>query len=125
MYLATVPIEFVFLILLTCIQVGVASAFISMIPLFLFTVAKLILVRYSFTEQQKSRTLQAERFNILDESIQANKVVKFQNMEPDQIGKMEKLRKDEEKCLLYYISSNASSLWVQLFLAPMMAWVSV
>lgn len=123
-YLVSVPIEIAFLVYLSCTQVGVAPAFVSMASLAGFMMLKLGFVKVASVKQTAARTILSERFAILSEAISSNSVVKLMGTLDSVLETLGVMRKREERKMVWQTLSNTISLTGQCSLAPLMAWAS-
>ena len=123
-YLVVIPIEVSVLMWLACTQVGVASAFIAMVPFVLFAAGKMVFVSVAAKRLKGARELSSLRFGVLHEGITGNIVVKLFGYFDMLMAKMDKIRSKETPRLLWGVASTSTTLWLSMFLGPAMAWVA-
>jgi hypothetical protein len=124
-WLFTSPIEGGVCFALSCLTVGADVACLSLaVFVFVFGI-KLLLMRRAAGQQEKARVINAERFGLLSEAINANAVVKLTGVDNMMLEGLKKMRAREERRLWWMAASNAASILITVSLAPAMAWVSM
>ena len=123
-YTAVLPVEAAVLIALACFEVGVPAAFAALAPVVVGVLLIVVLVRRATTHKSAAASITAERLRVLDEALTSNPAVKLYDTSEVLLDKMKELRSQEERHLRWGAMSYAISLWLQIFLAPLMAWIA-
>ena len=123
-YLPLLPFEVVAMVALTCLEVGVAPGFVALVPLVVLVGFSMILLRAAIPHKDAAHDISDQRFNVLDEALTANPAVKLYDTSEVLLDKMKEMRAEEERHLRWVSASYATALSLQIFLAPLMAWIA-
>ena len=103
---------------------GVVPGFVALVPLIVMVGFSMILLRAATPHMDAAHDISDQRFNVLDEALMANPVVKLYDTADVLLEKMKELRAEEERHLRWVSASYATALSLQVFLAPFMAWIA-